>query len=89
VPLDPTYPTDRLAFMLEEARAPVILTHGVSRSSFPISSHCVLSRSELVEPVSTECTEHFSSVHPDQLAYVIYTSGSTGRPKGVAMSHRR
>jgi amino acid adenylation domain-containing protein len=89
VPLDPAYPKERLAFMLEDARVPVLLTQAHLAESLPEhQSHsiCLDADWELIAQQSQEnlCTV----VTPDNLAYVIYTSGSTGTPKGVAMCHR-
>jgi amino acid adenylation domain-containing protein len=89
VPLDPTYPEDRLAFMVEDSGLKVLLTQ---QSLLPLWSG---SHAQLVlldrdwsaiagEPVENPAV----AVRPDDLAYVIYTSGSTGRPKGVQIPHR-
>ncbi|MEU6592567.1 amino acid adenylation domain-containing protein [Streptomyces sp. NPDC046881] len=85
LPLDPDYPADRLAYMLADAQAPIVLTDPGSRP--PASSAKVLT----VTPDSLDEGRNvvFSSgLRADDLAYVIYTSGSTGRPKGVQISHR-
>jgi amino acid adenylation domain-containing protein len=87
LPLDPTYPQDRLSFMLEEVRAPILLTTSTMVASLPPFRGRIL-------PLDTEWPDGYSteplrtSVSPDDLAYVIYTSGSTGRPKGVMVPHR-
>ncbi|MEH1781195.1 MAG: amino acid adenylation domain-containing protein [Nostoc sp.] len=89
VPLDPTYPGERLAFMLENAQAQVLLTQQQLIESLPLhqaSSICLDTDWEVIAQQSEENPASF--VTPDNLAYVIYTSGSTGKPKGVAMSHR-
>jgi len=87
VPLDPAYPPDRLAFMLEDAQAPVLI------STPPLSQRLPAARRHLVclgalqqiaaQPASSPPVEIASS----NLAYVIYTSGSTGKPKGVEITH--
>ncbi|HEY0735673.1 MAG TPA: amino acid adenylation domain-containing protein [Herpetosiphonaceae bacterium] len=93
LPLDPTYPAERLQFMLANAGAPVVLTHAALR--------------ERIQPVDATssarivCLDHeqaridqqpqhnlVDTASPENLTYVIYTSGSTGQPKGVAMPHR-
>jgi amino acid adenylation domain-containing protein len=84
LPLDPSYPADRLAFILGDARCPVVV-------SGPGGAECVARRAERVVTVSPdgpECdTPPVTAVTADDLAYVIYTSGSTGRPKGVEVTH--
>ncbi len=92
VPLDPRYPEQRLAFMLEDTRSPVLLTQESLRGRLPAGSSGVIlldGGDEMagMEDDAGEVPE--SSETPDEsLAYVIYTSGSTGRPKGVALAHR-
>ena len=75
VPLDPEYPPERLAFMLDDAQPPVLLTMDHLADLLPIIA------SESKANLQTETTA-------ENLAYVIYTSGSTGRPKGVMNTHR-
>ncbi len=84
VPLDPGYPRERLAFLLEDTGAPVVLTEEAIRPRLPETAGRVvcLDREEL--PVG----DTGSGATPGNLAYLIYTSGSTGRPKGVAIEHR-
>lgn len=88
VPLDPDYPKDRLAFMLDDTRVPVVLTHDRLRDGLPQSDARVLAldtdwKSIAIASSSTPT----SPITPKNLAYVIFTSGSTGRPKGVAIPH--
>jgi amino acid adenylation domain-containing protein len=88
VPLDPTYPQERLAFMLDDSGAGVLLTQQrliPSLPQRPIKTICLDSEwptigSESVRNVSYGPT-------PGNLAYVIYTSGSTGKPKGTMIQH--
>ena len=89
LPLESSYPIERLAFMLEDAQASVLLTQARLLEGLP--GH----RAELIcldsdwEKIAREGTENLSSgTTPESLAYVTYTSGSTGRPKGVMISHR-
>ena len=89
VPLDPTYPADRLAFMVEDSGLKVLLTQ---ESLLPLWSG---SPAQLValdrdrSAITAEPAEDPAvALRPDNLAYVIYTSGSTGRPKGVQIPHR-
>ncbi|XXY19116.1 amino acid adenylation domain-containing protein [Sorangium sp. So ce216] len=89
VPLDPTYPTDRLAFMLEQARARVMLTQARVGAVLPGCRARVLCLDADREEIGRARDDNPSApATPDQLAYVMYTSGSTGRPKGVAVPHR-
>ncbi|WP_445570704.1 non-ribosomal peptide synthase/polyketide synthase [Pseudomonas sp. E102] len=86
VPLDPDYPAERVAYMLDDSRAKVLLTEQAVALTEPAGTRVLmldqldLSRYPLSAPVT-----HVSA---DNLAYVIYTSGSTGKPKGVAIAHR-
>jgi amino acid adenylation domain-containing protein len=84
LPLDPSWPAERLRTMLEDAHAPVVVTHGPLAAAVPGGAARTVRVDELEGddlPLSP------SEVVPDNLCYVIYTSGSTGRPKGVAMTH--
>ena len=92
LPLDPSYPPERLALMVEDARPRVVLTQAGLKETLPASDAdvvCVDSEWELVALESDERPDaNVTKVTPDNLAYLIYTSGSTGRPKGVMNSHR-
>ncbi|MFJ2770397.1 amino acid adenylation domain-containing protein [Streptomyces sp. NPDC087300] len=90
VPLDPEYPADRLAFVIADSGAEVVLGSDGTLSGVPVG----VARSVLLDDVATARAVSAESAvalgtRPagDQLAYVIYTSGSTGRPKGVAVAH--
>ena len=88
VPLDPKYPQERLAFMLEDSQAQILLTqtHLVQYFTSAINTICLDSDQQFLKQ---ECTENLlSEVTSKNLAYIIYTSGSTGKPKGVAIEHR-
>ncbi|HEY2294552.1 MAG TPA: amino acid adenylation domain-containing protein, partial [Thermoanaerobaculia bacterium] len=88
VPLDPDYPRERLAFMLEDAGAAVLLTAPELAAELPEHG----ARTLLVEAPAgrpaAPARPLASGVLPGNLAYLIYTSGSTGRPKAVAIEHR-
>ena len=94
VPLDPAYPLERLAFMLADCAAPVLLAESRLLPALPPFGGAVLSlddrdgRDDLDDAENRESAEPFTPVDLDALAYVIYTSGSTGRPKGVQVAHR-
>lgn len=89
VPLDPAYPKERLAFMLEDARAEVLLAERRVLEKLPgHNAKIVLMDSDWAH-ISLENTETpLVGTTAENLVYVIYTSGSTGMPKGVAVSHR-
>ncbi|WP_329082497.1 non-ribosomal peptide synthetase [Streptosporangium sp. NBC_01469] len=89
VPLDPTYPENRLSFLLDDTAASVVVSQEGLRRRLPFEGHrvvCMDSDWPTVAALSKKNVE--SMVGPDDLAYVIYTSGSTGTPKGVQVSHR-
>lgn len=88
VPLDPTYPLDRLAYMIEDSGASILLTQhhltesldGLATTTFVMDKH----------PVSWDhmpTDALFSPIEENQIAYMVYTSGSTGLPKGVCITH--
>ncbi|WP_164020355.1 non-ribosomal peptide synthase/polyketide synthase [Pyxidicoccus trucidator] len=90
LPLDSSYPTERLAFMLRDARPPILLTQEHLADELPVQNELlVLLDSEWDSLIARQPT-HAPDVRvlPDNLAYVIYTSGSTGRPKGTLLRHR-
>ncbi len=89
VPIDPAYPADRQAFMLESSQAPVILTEEPLRASLPAGDARIVCIDTEWGAISAHSTEPPPAPKdPGQLAYVIYTSGSTGKPKGVQIQHR-
>ncbi|HYH79110.1 MAG TPA: amino acid adenylation domain-containing protein, partial [Longimicrobium sp.] len=89
VPLDPAYPAERLAFMLSDSGAPLLLTRLPLPAGLPPHAAevvCLDADRERIEAESVRAPA--AGARPDQLAYVIYTSGSTGTPKGVMVPHR-
>src|SRR5262249_31721250 len=86
LPLDPSYPPERIKFMVADSAAPVIVTTAELAPSFSDSGAQLLLDTELVSP-GLELAEPISA-GPGDLAYVFYTSGSTGRPKAVGIEHR-
>ncbi|AFZ28126.1 amino acid adenylation enzyme/thioester reductase family protein [Cylindrospermum stagnale PCC 7417] len=89
VPLDRGYPSERLAYMLEDSSVPVLLTQAhLSEEFSQYSAHTICLDSDWVKIAHQVKSNPTSDVTPDNLAYVIYTSGSTGQPKGVTVPHR-
>ncbi|WP_432760418.1 amino acid adenylation domain-containing protein [Pseudomonas entomophila] len=89
VPLDPDYPQERLAYMLADSQARVLLTQaGVLEGLALDGLATVLVAEDDRALAGYPATAPAVRVLPDNLAYVIYTSGSTGQPKGVAIAHR-
>lgn len=86
VPIDPKYPKDRIAYILQDASAPILLTQQSLADSLPPENG---SRRIFIDDVLQYSSDRpASETVPTDLAYVIYTSGSTGLPKGVAIEHR-
>ncbi|NNC09597.1 amino acid adenylation domain-containing protein, partial [Corallococcus exiguus] len=89
VPIDPSYPRDWLAHVLQDTGAPVVLTQQRLRDSLPPhSAHTLCLDSDSADFALESQDAPVTSVTPEHLAYIIYTSGSTGRPKGVMIQHR-
>ncbi|MBO4206896.1 non-ribosomal peptide synthetase/MFS transporter [Micromonospora echinofusca] len=88
LPLDPEYPADRLAFMVTDAAAPVVLVQEHLRDVLPATDATVLALDDPTLWADQPDTDPVATAGPGNLAYVIYTSGSTGRPKGVPNTHR-
>ncbi|MFL5802017.1 MAG: amino acid adenylation domain-containing protein, partial [Roseiflexaceae bacterium] len=94
MPLDPAYPAERLAYLLEDSGPVVLLTHGPAREALRGITTIVpmldLDRAQL--PWSSQNGDNLErarvGVDATSLAYVIYTSGSTGLPKGIMVEHR-
>ncbi len=98
LPLDPSYPADRLGFMLDDARPRVVLTQRRFADALPPHASAVVcldapTAQTAVTPTDSrndwdDQGEVLGKPSPDSLAYVLYTSGSTGRPKGVQIPQR-
>ena len=86
LPLDPSYPQDRLAYMVEDSDAQWLISDGSSqqlaREICQPDNIIAYSEIDLQQPLLNR-----PEILEEQLAYVIYTSGSTGKPKGVCVSH--
>ncbi|WP_157557004.1 non-ribosomal peptide synthetase, partial [Nocardia acidivorans] len=92
LPVDPTYPPDRIAYMLSDSGATVGLTLAAFAENLPAQTDWLVldsggMRSALSEVSGAAVTELVRPVHPGNTAWMMYTSGSTGRPKGVLVSH--
>ncbi|MFD7432651.1 amino acid adenylation domain-containing protein [Streptomyces sp. NPDC059818] len=88
VPLDPTYPTERLAYMVEDSGAPLIVTRSSHAERLPAATPLLLLEDSWPSDAPASPGDGSAAeAGPDDLAYVIYTSGSTGRPKGVQITH--
>ena len=89
VPLDPAYPKERLAFILEDTQARLLLTQQSLVETLPEhDANVVLLDADWPEIADTASDENpTGAADASALAYVIYTSGSTGRPKGILVSH--
>jgi amino acid adenylation domain-containing protein len=88
LPVDPAYPKDRRAYMLEDSGATVLLTTSKLAADLPEHSARIVLLDELSEVgASADDSDLSMDVDPASLAYIIYTSGSTGRPKGVMVPH--
>jgi amino acid adenylation domain-containing protein len=88
-PLDPSYPKERLIYMLDELQAEVILTDGKNvalAKDLQQDARCLVNVEDI--PANVKADDPAVSIPPDSLAYILYTSGSTGRPKGVMQTHR-
>jgi non-ribosomal peptide synthetase component F len=89
VPLDPDYPKDRLAYILQDSHAPVLITQPGLHSALGSVQAEVLYLDADWKTISGQSPENPPLVtRPEDLAYIIYTSGSTGRPRGVQLMHR-
>jgi amino acid adenylation domain-containing protein len=88
VPIDPQYPPERRAFMLQDSNSPIILTEEALARDLVVSNTKIVLLDNDWATISREpATNPRVAVQPEQLAYVIYTSGSTGTPKGTLISH--
>ena len=97
LPIDPAYPADRIAYMLEDSGTELLVTEPKvkwdGKTAFKGETICAVQASADIRAESQDADAAATrnareSAGPDDLAYVIYTSGSTGRPKGVMVEHR-
>ncbi|MDV7132528.1 non-ribosomal peptide synthetase [Williamsia muralis] len=86
VPIDPEYPQQRIAAIIEDAKPATVLVDSRTRRSIPGDVN-IFDVDQSREASDHNVVAHTPDVDGDDLAYVIFTSGSTGRPKGVAVTH--
>ncbi|GAB6041224.1 MupA/Atu3671 family FMN-dependent luciferase-like monooxygenase [Endothiovibrio diazotrophicus] len=88
LPMDPDYPAERVAYMLENSAAPIVLTRQARRRDLPAQGATIVEIDGDGPAIAQRSAGNPArAVDPHQLAYVIYTSGSTGKPKGVMVCH--
>ncbi|PRA33141.1 non-ribosomal peptide synthetase [Pseudomonas poae] len=85
VPIDPAYPVERIAYLLQDSAPVAVLAEASTRDLLGAVTCIDLNEPRQHHPISNP---HITTLTPAQLAYVIYTSGSTGQPKGVMVEHR-
>jgi amino acid adenylation domain-containing protein len=88
VPLDPAYPAERLAYMLEDSAAALVITQRSLRPLFSGSTPLLCLDEDWDVLARQDSAYAPPPLHHENLAYVLYTSGSTGKPKGVQIPHR-
>ncbi|HET6178196.1 MAG TPA: amino acid adenylation domain-containing protein [Candidatus Sulfotelmatobacter sp.] len=89
VPLDPKYPQERLTYMTEDAKVPVLIADSRTAENFPGATAEVVNLVQDWAKIGLESSENLRvEMTPENLAYLIYTSGSTGKPRGVELTHR-
>ena len=89
MPIDPSYPSARIALVIEDSQLGFILTTEQIRATLPASPARIISLDGDADAIAAQSSDSVSSsATGNNLAYVIYTSGSTGKPKGVMVEHR-
>ena len=89
VPIDPAYPKDRIAFMLADTAAPIVVTESDLLDQFLNADAKFVSLDTDWSEISKHSTENLQvQIDPENLSYLIYTSGSTGKPKGTMLTQR-
>ena len=92
VPLDPSFPADRLAFMADDAALAALIVDDDTPQALKFSPSRVLSLTHDADAIASASPARLprddAAATPDSVAYLIFTSGSTGRPKGVRVPHR-
>ncbi|MDQ2857020.1 MAG: amino acid adenylation domain-containing protein [Candidatus Eremiobacteraeota bacterium] len=88
VPLDPAYPVERLAFMVEDTGLRVVLTLQRWVAALPAGPQTICLDADGASLAAESATAPHCAAHAENAAYIMYTSGSTGTPKGVSVTHR-
>ena len=89
VPIDPAYPNDRIAYMVEASNLSILLTQEQFQEKLAAPTVQMVSIDTDWDTIASQRDDNpTSGVGPDNLSYIIYTSGSTGKPKGVQICHR-
>lgn len=89
VPVDPSYPSERLSYILTDVAAPIVVTQSAIQAHLPETAATVLCIDAAWPSIAENSTQNPTvSATSEHLAYAIYTSGSTGKPKGISVSHR-
>lgn len=89
LPLDPSYPQDRLDYMVNNSEASLVITEQKTADDLLLESSSTIILSREWEEINKEVDDNLSvSIFPENLAYMIYTSGTTGLPKGVLVQHQ-
>jgi len=89
VPIDTSYPKERIAFIMDDTKTPALLTQQSLAADLPESQSLILNMDINRDKIDRESVENPPTLtNADDRAYIIYTSGSTGKPKGVVVPHR-
>jgi amino acid adenylation domain-containing protein len=88
VPLDPSFPSNRLQAMVDDASVNLVLTDAASRGAAPVTRAQLVLDAVEQQWAAAPSTPLGLTVSPEDRAYILFTSGSTGRPKGVEIPHR-
>ncbi|HHL31290.1 MAG TPA: non-ribosomal peptide synthetase, partial [Oceanospirillales bacterium] len=90
LPLDPSYPPDRLAYMIQDSQLKLLISNKKSSVLIQGQTQLIIDEARFVETLRTykNSNPQVKGLSSRQLAYVIYTSGSTGKPKGVMIEHK-
>jgi amino acid adenylation domain-containing protein len=88
LPLDPTWPAERLRKIVDDAQAPLVISRGSLAKLAAGKGTCIIDLDTAASTIERcDCLAEPVAVTRDKLAYIIYTSGSTGEPKGVEVTH--